>query len=831
MVQSQETANSDSLTALNVLLSQLSEKYYVNFSYVDELISGKEIQLNYDSGKSFSDVIAELQEKTRLRFERVGAEDILIRPYNKYDEVSICGYVISADGSPLMGVTVSYSDAEGTYTDENGFFVLDSIPYGSSVIFRSVGFLTEQHHTSRLPFDQCARIQMGESVGMLDEVVVKDYLASGISKSGNTIVVAPKEFKTLAGLVEPDIMQSIQQSPGVNSPFETAAGLYVRGGLPDQNLILWNGIKTYNQGHFFGMISAFNPYITEEVSFVKNGTSAKYGGRVSSVIDIKTKQSVADEISGGAGTNLLYGDAYLNIPILKNKLSTQFSARRSFTDFAETVTYGQMADRVFQNTKIEESSTNDQANNTFYFNDFTANISWKIDDNNLLKFNSLYSEDDLNFSTSDDQDRTYNDLLFHANEGYILDWDHTNDRFSVNVSTSYSKYILKYEFITAFADTSEISSKKNLVEDFDFQLNSAYRLSENGRLIFGYQFLKNNIQYAYETRAPTYLLVLDSDNTTLNTHSAYAEYQYSSKKFLVKPGLRFNRYDELNRSFLEPRLSAEFFISDHWSINGSGEYRTQVASQIKESVVSDLSLENKVWALASDGRFPIIKSYQITLGPSFEKRGWLVDLEAYQKQVDDVTTLTFGFLNPSDNQFREGESSIIGADFFLKKIWTGFQSWVSYSYTRTENTFTGLNNDESFPGSWNIEHTFRWTGIASIKSWEFSLGWIGHSGKSFTDVRETEGLEGPVQVFFDAINANNLPNYHRLDFSVLYEFSSKKYDQLRYRLGLSVLNLYNRQNLLNREFRTTPTLENELIETNVYSLGITPNLVFRVYWN
>ncbi|WP_462249889.1 TonB-dependent receptor [Ekhidna sp.] len=824
---SQESSKED----LRDILLSLQERHKIQFSFTDEAISDK--MAIVDSTLTLEQTIAKLELDTRLRFQFLNDDYIVVRNYRGDDLVTICGNIKSHSGSPLLGVSIGFSSSEGVFTDENGRFKLDSIPYESWLTLSYLGFATKRLKVSRLSFKECVQIKMSESIEELDEIVVSDYLAAGISKNYNEIQINPHTLKTLSGLAEPDILQSIQQIPGVNSPFETAAGIHVRGGLPDQNLVLWNGIKTYNHSHFFGMISAFNPYITDKVSFIKHGTSAKYGDRISSVIDINSSQRVAKNISGGIGTNLLFSDGFVEIPLLKDKLSIEVSARRSFTDILQTPTYNQISDRVFQNTKIgDETSGDSQSKNSFYFTDFSFSSSYELNNNNTFILSGLYNKNELQFQSQDALGiETFSDELLNENEGVNIKWiGKLNDRFGLEASGSLSRYILRYEFIRSVPDTTTLSSKKNFVKESNYQLNGDYNLSDGHSLAFGYNYSNSKIRYAYETEAPSYEIVLDSDNSIVDTHSGFIEYLFDNKSLLIRPGIRLNYYQQLNESFVEPRLYIQKQLASHFALSLSTEYRTQIASQIKESVVSDLSLENKVWALASSDKFPVIKSLQFSSGLSFSKDGWFTELEAYRKSLNGVTTLIFGYLNGLENQFREGESQIHGADLLLKKIWPQYESWVSYSYIKTENSFDDVNENRSFPGSWSIEHTIRWSNIYNLDDWEFSLGWIWHTGKSFTDVINTS-TEGPVQIFYDEINQNNLPVYHRLDMSVMKEFNSKKNNFLRYRIGLSILNLYNKKNLLNREFRTTPSLNNQLIDTRVYSLGFTPNLVFRVFWD
>ncbi|MEP1032555.1 TonB-dependent receptor [Ekhidna sp.] len=822
----------DSLVRLDLkqILNDLQGRYEIQFSYVDEVVEGKLVQ--YDTTYSLNEALKQLELTARLRFERVEHNYFVVRNYRSDDLISLCGRLANFSGDYLLGVSVSYSPTEGVFTDDSGLFTLDSIPFDSWLTFRYVGYSTKRLKVSRLDFKDCIKIRMAESVEELEEIIVSDYLTAGISKNRNTVRIDPHTLKTLAGLAEPDILQSIQQVPGVNSPFETATGIHVRGGLPDQNLVLWNGIKTYNQGHFFGMISAFNPYITNSVKFIKHGTPAEYGDRISSVIDISSNAEVAKSISGGAGTNMLYTDSYINVPIVKDKFSIQLSGRRSFTDLIQTPTYQQISDRVFQNTKIGVAST-DAEQNSFYFTDLAYNSIWQINEYNKLILNGIYNRNQLDFKSQNQLlNQSFNDKLLHANEGLNLQWKGIfGPQVTIDASSSYSRYILRYDFIESIPDTITQSSKKNFVQEGMYQLNGGYKLNGNSHLKVGYHLTDTKIRYAYETESPSYAIVLDSDNSKVTTHAGYVKYNYDNDILSIQPGVRFSYYHQLSEAFIEPRLYVMKRLSKFISASFSGEYRTQVSSQIKESVVSDLSLENKVWAIASPDRFPILKSYQFTFGVDYQWNGWYAESEVYLKKLDGVTTLIFGYLNGLANEFREGNSRIHGTDVLFKRTWLNYEAWLSYAYIRTENSFSGINNEESFPGSWSIEHTIRWSNIVKLKDWELSLGWMWHTGKLYTDVSlADDGAGGPVRIFYEAINSNNLPDYHRMDFAAMKEFKSAKKPNVRYRAGISILNLYNRRNLINREFRTTPSLENELVDTQVYSLGITPNLVFRIFW-
>ncbi len=830
----QSTQDPQSERSLVEILNSLEKNYPIKFSYADQTVEGVYLPTDFSSGSLITEIVHDLQYLSGLMFEFINGENIIVREYKEDDIITICGRILDEFDNPLVGVAIITNEATiGDISDKRGEFEIDSITYGEKLLIQHLGYdvlIAPASNFSRLP---CQSINLMESVKVLNELIVRDYLTEGITKDRKDIVISIPDLNILPGLIEPDILKSIQQSPGVNSPYETASGLHIRGGTPDQNLVLWNGIKTYNQGHFFGMLSSFNPYITKSVCFIKNGTSAKYGERVSGTIDIRSDEDVPERIEGGAGINMIYGDVYLHTPIIADHLSFNISGRRSYTDIMETFTYQQMSDRVFQNTKINDeiSSDNQQTKNSFFFNDFTTGIIFTPTMNNKIQINTIYNKNDLDFESFDNlNSNSFNDRLKTESEGYSLKWKNQSiEKMTIELDGYFSRYLLKYEFINTISDTTESSTKKNLIQDLGINFNTAYKFNSDHTLFTGYQYSNSNIKYAFETFAPSYRIVLDDDDSRVATHSAYIEYIFSKgDRMKISSGIRSNHYRELKKIFFEPRISATQKISSSIWLNLSAEYKTQVASQIKESVISDLSLENQVWTLSSRERFPVIKGYQFTFGGDFLKNSWMIGIEGYLKNISGVTSLTFGFLNPIDNEFRKGESDIVGTDLFIKKQFTNYRTWFGYSYIRTNNTFQGLNNNRSFPGNWNIEHTLKWSHFYTLGKFEFALGWRFHSGKAFTDVTQDTSFAGPVVIQYGRLNGETLPVYHRLDISAIYEFTQKK--DVKYRIGLSVLNVYDRKNLLNREFRTTPSLDNDLIDTRIYSLGITPNLTFRVSW-
>lgn len=669
-----------------------------------------------------------------------------------------------------------------------------------------------------------------DEIQVLNEIILKNYLTKGIHKQKDgSFKISPKEIDLLPGITEPDVFQSLQLLPGVISPDETATGIHVRGGTPDQNLILWDGIKIYHSGHLFGTFSAFNPYITDDIMFINKGTDAKYGDRVSSVIDINTNNDVTSKFKGGFGLNLIEVDAFFEVPIVKNKLSVLASVRRSFTDFLISNTYVKLSDKVFQNTISDTILKGD--NNFFYF-DYNLKVNWKLSKHNTVNFSFVNVENELETDLKDTGNRiVFTDLLETENSGINLNWKKFwSSKFSHQFNTYYSKYGLSFHQTTIFNDTTEnFFEKLNMVNDFGANLNLIYKISNNQSISTGYQFSNNQIKYTLSN-------VEQNENETnsdqiLNTHSFYTSYRYKNKKiFDINAGMRLNYYASLKELVFEPRLNIYKKISPVFSLNLTVEKKTQAVSQINETIERSLSLENQLWVISNNDQIPMIKSWQYTGGITFSKNNWNFEIDAYYKEIEGLTTLNRGFIDIDDFNFKKGESVVKGIDFYLKKQFGNYKTWTSYTLSTIKNHYEELNEDKSFPANADIPHIFYWSHEYTYKHFQFALGWRWHTGKPYSNAIGIEVDDyGDKILEYDGINAYRLPNYNRLDFSSTYNFKISKDRKINGRIGVSVLNILNEENILNRSYIINPSTE-EINAIDTKSLQRVSNIVFRVNW-
>ncbi|MFL1896889.1 FecR domain-containing protein [Aquimarina sp. 2-A2] len=835
LVFSQEETNIDTFkdTYLIEALPQIEQYYSITFSYLDQILADKTISIRLAPELKLTDVLTQIEQQALLKIENIGTTIYSLRPYQSQDLITLCATLLDEQQIAIPNAQITtLPENSVVVTDDRGYFIIEEIPYGSILEIDLPGYAKKQVLASEIFNSTCTYLEVFSSALSLDQVLIKDFIAKGISLNRKTIQIKIKDLQALPGLTEPDILYSIQLIPGVNSPYETASGLYVRGSTPHQNLVLWNGIKTYHHAHLYGMLSAFNPYAVDEVLFYKSGTPEHYGDRLASIIDIRTSSEISDTFKGSFGINMINADAIVDIPIIKDQMSIKLSGRRSYTDQLETFTYKKLADRAYQNTKLRDTQQSELGDNTFYFLDYNASINYKITKNDTLQLNTLYSKNTLRFDQNTDQ-KFFTDNLFTENEGYNVKWNHTyGSNLKQEISLYYTKYALNYAFKTdSITRTVEVRAKENSIRDLGGAVSLNYAFDKKNTISTGYQYSKKRFKHGFATSTPEYFLMLDQDDRKLETHAGHFGYQYDdAKNWFFSTGVRLSHYAGLQKTFIEPRIVIQKHLTPNFEINATAEFRSQSDSNIRESVLSDLALENEIWKLADTINYPIATSSQYSMGASFKKRGWNFDADFYHKHIKGITTLTAGFINPIDNQYHEGKSEIYGMDVFVKKKIKRFNSWLSYSYINTQNFFSGVNDNKYFPGNWNIRHSVRWTSFYDLDNFRFSLGWFWHSGKAYTQVKEVEDENGMVTLQYGTINSTSLPTYHRMDFSVIYNFQLKQQSKLKYRLGLSILNIYDNKTLINKEVRSTNTLENEYIFSDKYGIRFTPNVSLRVLW-
>ena len=657
----------------------------------------------------------------------------------------------------------------------------------------------------------------------LDEVAVTGYLTTGISKNvDSSITIKTNELGILPGLIEPDVLQIVKALPGVVSSDETISNLNIRGGTNDQNLVLFDGIRMYKTGHFFGLISAFNPNLKYNVTLSKSGSDAKYGEGVSSVIDMRLPEEIVnDGLKFESGINLLNVDFTSVIPVTKNA-EIQFSARRSITDFLTTPTYETYFERVFQDSDLQDIRNNNSVlskGESFWFYDVSGKFIWNITKNDKLKMVFLNINNDLSYEESlinSDKDQDFTSQLSQTNVTAGITYE---KKWNSNLQIEAKAYYTNYEL---FSNNADILNEQNLiqenkVEDNGFTINADYKLTDKTSILSGYQFSQIAVSNLEDIDNPLFRRLIKE---VMISHIAFSSLSYSSERVALKFGLRGNYFTKLDKFTVEPRLSFNFKIDDKLRVELTGDLKSQSISQIIDLQNDFLGVEKERWVLADNEETPLVISRQIALGFYYQKNKLLISGEGYLKNVEGISSRSQGFQNQFQFQSDVGGYESSGIDFLIQKKWNNFFTWVSYSFMRNNYSFENLNSSENFPNNIDIRNIINFSGTFSRKNIDVALGLNWHSGKPFTAIY---GLNNDsAQIEYKDPNAGRINEFLRLDSSVSYKF---KLGSSNAKVGLSVWNILNNENVLNRHYEV---INDQISQIDNISLGVTPNISFRV---
>ncbi len=701
----------------------------------------------------------------------------------------------------------------------NGFFV------------RSIQ-IQELTQTSRCPF-----IYVSQAYTYLPEVVLTDFITKGISKNvQGATTISNKNFDILPSLIEPDVLQIAQALPGIDSADETAANLNVRGGTSDEFLILWDNIRMYQTGHFFGLISAFNPNLTKNVTIYKNGTNPRYGEGVSGVITLESNNTIPEEFQGGVGINLTSANGYGEIPVSETFLLT-LSGRTAINTGIGNPVYNEFFNKVFQNTVVTNLQNNSiegvrSTDESFNFFDVSVKALWKItpDDevsyqflhiDNKLQFTELFiaPEDSSVLESELEQQNTSNGFSWQRNWGATLP-------VISNVLVYQSNYN-RNEF-TNNVDLDLLASNQNQVIEKGLKTDVSYTLNNQATITAGYQYTDTEIvDAATNSNSAT----IESEKKSLFSNAFFAGSALSlfNETTSISAGLRFTQYPTLSTNFIEPRLHIDQKLNKQWHLTLSGELKHQGIYQTVNIRNNLLGVETRDWLLAGTANNQFLKSKQISTGVTYSKNNWILATEFFLKTVQGINTANLGFRNQLQDTNFNGEYHVKGTEVSLNKKLKNTNIWASYTYQDNTYTFPEIE-PKTFRNNLDSNHSVTLAGSYDYKNFSFSLGNTFKTGLPYTtplagnSIITTNGV--PV-INYNTPNNKTLPSYFRTDFSASYNV--KLDETFNGKINLAVLNVFNKHNALNRyyileDIGGTPTIQ----RVDEFSLGLTPNISLQL---
>lgn len=820
--------NGTKKTPLANIISSIEQRFNVKFSYSVEDVATISIEKPATT-LTLQETIDYLNAKTLLNFKALDSRYVTVSVLDK--TISVCGIVLSDDSkTPLSGASVIINNSViATVTNEKGGFNLQNVAVDATLTISYIGYEIKQFTAKELFSVQsnCKEIILKTSNEELNQILINVYLTPGLQKysDGSTVLNAEK-FGILPGLIEPDVLQSIQELPGVESMNESVANINVRGGTNDQNLMIWDNIKMYHSGHFFGLISAYNPNLTSKVIVNKNGTSAEYSDGVSSTINMFTKDEVRNTFSGGAGINLISTDAFLQIPLAKN-LELHISGRRSITDLFSTPTFTNYFERSFQDTDIGQDSHEKNTNSDFYFYDYTAKLLFDLNEKHQFRANLIGINNALDYSEqlNSNSNETKASTLSQKNIGYGGNWKaQWNEKLSTNLISYFSKYNI--DATDYRVQTDQRITEANEVIETGTKLNTNYKANEHLNLLTGYQFNEIGMLNQTTVNNPSYSST--KKNVLLN-HAVFVEAEYKKNNTYFRLGMRFNYFQKFDKFLVEPRINIRQQVSKQIALKLEGEFKNQTASQIIDFDDDFLGVEKRRWVLVNNENIPIATSKQGSFGVEFNHKKLNIDLTGFYKIVDGITASNQGFYNNFQYKNATGSYTAKGLEFLANKTARKYNTWISYTFSKNDYEFDAFT-PSMFPNNVDIRHSvslgFNYDIVENLK---VSVGGIWRNGQPYTSTvegNETVQNGNNITVNYDSPNSKNLDDFMRLDASFSYKFNLSQSVKASLRAG--VINATNQDNVINRYHKVDPNNTDKTIQVNNKSLGMTPNVSFRV---
>lgn len=755
------------------------------------------------------------------------------------ERLTISGNVIDADnGEELIGATVLVQGlGTGGVTNEYGFYSLTIPPGEYRLVISFVGYETV---TRSILLDQNLKInqELVPQSRNLDEVVVSserpDENYQSTTMGVNRLDV--REIEIIPVLLgERDVIKTLQLLPGIKSS-EGGGGFFVRGGGADQNLILLDEAPVYNASHLLGFFSVFNSDAIKDLSIYKGHIPAEYGGRASSVLDIIMKEGNSKAFNASGGIGLISSRLAVEAPIVRDKGSFIISGRRTYAD-------------VF----LKLSNDEDLSQSILYFYDLNAKANYRLGENDRIFVSGYFGRDKFGFSDVFGFD--------WGNTTTTFRWNHLfNDKLFLNSTILYSDY--NYNVNIGGDEGKENGFDiTSAIRDFSIKEDFEYYIHPTNTLKFG----ANLIRHKFKPGAITTDANSQVNASRLQQKHAWegaiylSEEMEVSEKFKANYGLRYSLFSQIGPGFifsydqdgevdeirdfsqgelvksyggLEPRIGLTYLLGGASSVKASFGRNRQYLHLLSNST-SGTPID--LWIPSSNNVKPqIVDQYAAGYYRNFKDNAWEGSVEIYYKdmknQVDYKTGAELVYNENVESQLLFGKGWSYGAEFFLKKNTGRLTGWLSYTWSRTERKFLGIDQGQVYPANQDRPHDLSLVSIFQLNNkWSFSASFVYYTGNAVTYPIGKYAVEGKVINLYDKRNASRYPDYHRLDLGITRKLKEK--ENFESSLNLSVYNVYARKNAYSVNFREVaedPT-RTEAVKLALFSIlpAITYNFNFK----
>ena len=822
---------------LESVLEYLKEEYQVQVAYENKKVEGYKITVELEK-VTLEDALEAVLRSTELSFKIIRSGKVVIFPRSvQHSELSVVDTEVFQSNSKKLlaglviddetGETIPYAvirlarTSYGTSANQDGYFALSFDHAGvDSVTVYHLGYHSA---TIAVSGHNDLNIRLKPSFSILAGVEVNDQLQTKLEIPGkpSQAVINPAEVDNIPQVGVADIFRSIQMLPGISIADETSAGLNIRGGLPDQNLILFDGFTIYHLEHLHGFFSSLNPAAIKDVRIYKGGYGAKYGGRISSVIDITGFTGNRNQPSGNLGLNLLSADLNLEAPVGKHS-SAFFSIRRAYNDLVSSRLSEKLSDYASETLPGLNEGTGLNLRipgaNSFSYYDMNGKFtSWLGKKNKIaLSFYrgfDRYREGDrweidtrLRFF-SEDLKENYQ----LSNDGISFKWDRIwNPSLYGTLSAGYSTFNKSYNLeLNAQLTTNDGDTSRLITVDRDNYLNELslkYDLEQtiNSRHFFEYGIFINHNEIGYQDQTNLSPVVRNIDDKGSQSGIYWQDNFTPWEPFSLRYGFRLTNHSLDRQWYFEPRLNFDFEISEGFFLKGATGRYYQFISQAETNLPFNF---NQDFWLLNDGSFiPITSANHYIAGLSYTFRKWIFDLEFYYQQKEGLMQADYRLNQNTDNlrqqwQFNrlltDGDGFSRGLDLMVNTSLGKFNSSLAYSLNSVKQQFEEINAGESFYADNHQHHELKWLNFYQAGSWHFSFNWMYGSGRPVTSPSGVERNDDRFFLIYDEKNNDRLPAYNRADFAIsrLFKFGGSKLDA-----GFSIFNVFDAENVGNTNF-------------------------------
>lgn len=853
---------------LRVALEKFSDLYDVDILFADAIVENIVISVDL-SGLSFESSLLRLLAGTRLGFKRVTKKQLIFYDKTRIDGFDITGRVLdSGTGETLPYANVQiFGTSAGTSSNQEGRFSLLGLPAKSCTVQVSyLGYLPALLAIDATNLAPDVNIKLHQTAVQLQNVTVQDenWQVFQINSSVSQLALSPRHFSDLPILGDKDLFRTMQYMPGISTGENGASGVNMRGSTPNENLVLLDGMILYQLDHSFGFVSSINSDAIKDVRVYKGGFPAKYGGRISGIVDLTAKNGDFNRVRLNGGINRISSQLKVELP-LAGKGAVLFAARKSHSSDILKQIYFKLfdtppffADDFLVVSKIipsEDSTSTDSLPNflemnqsaandssiqgsKITFHDYISKITLMPGKNDLINL-SLYLGEDEVLRGVDDGFQFRDEKSNWGSKGISARWNRAwNSRFTSTLLLTYSDYfwdfqdLLKNTF-TEIDSGSFVTSYQNDLNNLRLQWNGVWQYNEPHFLQFGLSVERNSVLFKedYDFSGPDNSFNQDSHGNQVSVF--FQDRWQIFDKLQFTPGLRATHYDLTSSEYWEPRLAMQYqlvnnvYLKASWGrfyqflLNGGGAEETY-------------NLQ-KSWLLAESQFLKPANAEHRIAGLNWEINNFLLDIEFYFKKQNNLlekinqfdtaepTTSVLGIVN-------QRNSIAKGVDMVLKKKAGKFTGWLSYSYNQTHTQPDAFNDFTSHPANSDIPHDFKIVSNYRWQGWNIAATWQWTSGRVFSKPIATSLGGDDFFEYYEFTNPSirnqdRLPATSHLDFSI---YKRLMFKSISGKIGLSIFNLLNRTNTWYRHYKID---DEQLQFTDVEMFGFTSSFNLELYFN